>query len=191
MYTESNVKLSSNALWQKCVLATLYRAAATHPEIKLLQFKLIPCPGINKAIPSLMADFTGELHRLISEYLQCKRRKDKSVEPTPLYYLWSREAVANDTTPYLMVLLLNNDVWCKSREVVVLRNLIEQAWGKVLGEDNSITHLVVYPEVLSLVFDAANTYNAEPGVLEQTARAYIESHGAVERHLGCSDFYVR
>ncbi|MGT5596311.1 hypothetical protein ACRWDS_09000, partial [Escherichia coli] len=61
-------------------------------------------------------------------------------------------------------------------------------WGKVLGEDNSITHLVVYPEVLSLVFDAANTYNAEPGVLEQTARAYIESHGAVERHLGCSDF---
>lgn len=30
MYTESNVKLSSNALWQKCVLATLYRAAATH-----------------------------------------------------------------------------------------------------------------------------------------------------------------
>ncbi len=86
-------------------------------------------------IPSLMADFTGELHRLISEYLQCKRRKDKSVEPTPLYYLWSREAEANDTTPYLMVLLLNNDVWCKSREVVVLRNLIEQAWGKVLGED--------------------------------------------------------
>ncbi|STG71111.1 tail protein from Bacteriophage (fragment) [Escherichia coli] len=71
---------------------------------------------------------------------------------------------------------------------VVLRNLIEQAWGKVLGEDNSITHLVVYPEVLSLVFDAANTYNAEPGVLEQTARAYIESHGAIERHLGCSDF---
>ncbi|MWJ53608.1 hypothetical protein GRW71_22480, partial [Escherichia coli] len=45
-----------------------------------------------------MADFTGELHRLISEYLQCKRRKDQSVEPTPLYYLWSREAVANDTT---------------------------------------------------------------------------------------------
>lgn len=41
MYTESNVKLSCNALWQKCVLATLYRAAATHPEIKLLQFKLI------------------------------------------------------------------------------------------------------------------------------------------------------
>ncbi|EQA4306008.1 hemagglutinin repeat-containing protein [Escherichia coli] len=36
-----------------------------------------------------MADFTGELHRLISEYLQCKRRKDQSVEPTPLYYLWS------------------------------------------------------------------------------------------------------
>ncbi|EEW8345485.1 hypothetical protein D5I63_25835 [Escherichia coli] len=33
--------LSCNALWQKCVLATLYRAAATHPEIKLLQFKLI------------------------------------------------------------------------------------------------------------------------------------------------------
>ncbi|MCC1577482.1 hypothetical protein KRP46_24315, partial [Salmonella enterica subsp. enterica serovar Indiana] len=91
-------------------------------------------------------------------------------------------------TPYLMVLLLNNDVWCKSREVVALRNLIEQAWGKVLGEDNSITHLVVYPEVLSLVFDAANTYNAEPGVLEQTAQAYIESHGAIERHLGCSDF---
>ncbi|HBM9236858.1 TPA: inovirus-type Gp2 protein, partial [Escherichia coli] len=56
-----------------------------------------------------MADFTGELHRLISEYLQCKRRRDKSVEPTPLYYLWSRETVANDTTPYLMVLLLNND----------------------------------------------------------------------------------
>ncbi|HFO4626878.1 TPA: inovirus-type Gp2 protein, partial [Escherichia coli] len=112
----------------------------------------------------------------------------QSVEPTPLYYLWSREAVANDTTPYLMVLLLNNDVWCKSREVVVLRNLIEQAWGKVLSEDNSITHLVVYPEVLSLVFDAANTYNAEPGVLEQTARAYIESYGAIERHLGCSDF---
>ncbi|EMX2375402.1 DUF3296 domain-containing protein, partial [Shigella flexneri] len=55
-----------------------------------------------------MADFTGELHRLISEHLQCKRRKDKSVEPTPLYYLWSREAVANDATPYLMVLLLNN-----------------------------------------------------------------------------------
>ena len=106
----------------------------------------------------------------------------------PLYYLWSREAVANDTTPYLMVLLLNNDVWCKSREVVVLRNLIEQAWGKVLDEDNSITYLVVYPEVLTLVFDAANTYNAEPGVLEQTARAYIESHGAIERHLGCSDF---
>ncbi len=88
---------------------------------------------MNKAIPSLMADFTGELHRLISEYLQCKRRKDKSVEPAPLYYLWSREAVANDTTPYLMVLLLNNDVWCKSREVVVLRNLIEQAWRKVLS----------------------------------------------------------
>lgn len=86
------------------------------------------------------------------------------------------------------MLLLNNDVWCKSREVVVLRNLIEQAWGKVLGEDNSITHLVVYPEVLSLVFDAANTYNAEPAVLEQTARAYIESHGTIERHLGCSDF---
>ncbi|MGT6951400.1 hypothetical protein ACRWT8_16975 [Escherichia coli] len=83
MYTESNVKLSCNALWQKCVLATLYRAAATHPEIKLLQFKLIPGQGINKAIPSLMADFTGELHRLISEYLQCKRRKDKSVEPPP------------------------------------------------------------------------------------------------------------
>ncbi|WP_105455899.1 DUF3296 domain-containing protein [Escherichia coli] len=172
MYTESNIKLSCNALWQKCVLATLYRAAATHPKIKLLQFKLIPCPGMNKAIPSLMADFTGELHRLISEYLQCKRRKDKSVEPTP----------------YLIVLLLNNDVWCKSREVVVLRNLIEQAWGKVLDEDNSITHQVVYPEVLSLVFDAANTYNAEPGVLEQTAQAYIESHGAIECHLGCSDF---
>ncbi|MGT4977162.1 hypothetical protein ACRWCU_27245, partial [Escherichia coli] len=51
-----------------------------------------------------------------------------------------------------------------------------------------VTHLVVYPEVLSLVFDAANTYNAEPGVLEQTAQAYIESHGAIERHLGCSDF---
>ncbi|MEH4652557.1 hypothetical protein POY34_23965, partial [Escherichia coli] len=83
---------------------------------------------------------------------------------------------------------LNNDVWCKSREVVVLRNLIEQAWGKVLDEDNSVTHLVVYPEVLSLVFDAANTYNAELGVLEQTAQAYIESHGAIERHLGCSDF---
>ena len=49
-------------------------------------------------------------------------------------------------------------------------------------------HLVVYPEVLSLVFNAANTYNAESGVLEQTARAYIESHGAIERHLGCSDF---
>lgn len=46
MYTESNVKLSCNALWQKCVLATLYRAAATHPKIKLLQFKLIPCPGV-------------------------------------------------------------------------------------------------------------------------------------------------
>ncbi|EAB1117832.1 DUF3296 domain-containing protein, partial [Escherichia coli] len=28
-----------------------------------------------------MADFTGEMHRLISEYLQCKRRKDQSVEP--------------------------------------------------------------------------------------------------------------
>ncbi len=41
--------------------------------------------------------------------------------------------MANDTTPYLMVLLLNNDVWCKSREVVVLRNLIEQAWGNVLA----------------------------------------------------------
>ncbi|STE87030.1 Uncharacterised protein [Escherichia coli] len=41
MYTESNIKLSCNALWQKCVLATLYRAAATHPKIKLLQFKLI------------------------------------------------------------------------------------------------------------------------------------------------------
>ncbi|EPF5525450.1 hypothetical protein ACSS9D_003302, partial [Shigella flexneri] len=82
MYTESNIKLSCNALWQKCVLATLYRAAATHPKIKLLQFKLIPCPGMNKAIPSLIADFTGELHRLISEHLQCKRRKDKSVEPT-------------------------------------------------------------------------------------------------------------
>ncbi|MDN1896557.1 hypothetical protein FCZ50_20035 [Escherichia coli] len=67
--------------------------------------------------------------------------------------------MANDATPYLMVLLLNNDVWCKSREVVVLRNLIEQAWGKVLDEDNSVTHPVVYPEVLSLVFDAANTYN--------------------------------
>ena len=38
--------------------------------------------------------------------------------------------MANDTTPYLMVLLLNNDVWCKSREVVVLRNLIEQAGKK-------------------------------------------------------------
>ncbi|WP_212736504.1 hypothetical protein, partial [Escherichia coli] len=63
MYTESNVKLSCNALWQKCVLATLYRAAATHPEIKLLQFKLIPGQGINKTIPSLMADFTGELNR--------------------------------------------------------------------------------------------------------------------------------
>ena len=50
MYTESNVKLSCNALWQKCVLATLYRAAATHPEIKLLQLKLIPGQGINKAI---------------------------------------------------------------------------------------------------------------------------------------------
>lgn len=86
MYTESNVKLSCNALWQKCVLATLYRAAATHPEIKLLQFKLILGQGINKTIPSLMADFTGELHRLISEYLQCKRRKDKSVEP-PLYII--------------------------------------------------------------------------------------------------------
>ncbi|EFW2015429.1 DUF3296 domain-containing protein, partial [Shigella flexneri] len=24
MYTESNIKLSCNALWQKCVLATLY-----------------------------------------------------------------------------------------------------------------------------------------------------------------------
>lgn len=68
---------------------------------------------MNKAIPSLMVDFTGEMHKLISEYLQCKRRKDKSVEPTPLYYLWSREAMANDTTPYLMVLLLNNDVWLK------------------------------------------------------------------------------
>ena len=96
--------------------------------------------------------------------------------------------MANDTTPYLMVLLLNNDVWCKSREVVVLRNLIEQAWGKVLDEDNSITYLVVYPEVLTLVFDAANTYNAEPGVLEQTAGLTLKSHGAIERHLGCSDF---
>ncbi|EJX1086986.1 hypothetical protein N9G74_003410 [Escherichia coli] len=57
-----------------------------------------------------------------------------------------------------------------------------------MDEDNSITHQVVYPEVLSWVFDAANTYNAEPGVLEQTAQAYIESHGAIERHLGCSDF---
>ncbi|MFN0682842.1 hypothetical protein ACKWNG_29125, partial [Escherichia coli] len=108
-------------------------------------------------------------------------------------YLFLRKFSLQDsrggsTTPYLMVLLLNNDVWCKSREVVVLRNLIEQAWGKVLDEDNSVTHLVVYPEVLSLVFDAANTYNAEPGVLEQTAQAYIESHGAIERHLGCSDF---
>ncbi|KAB7924622.1 DUF3296 domain-containing protein, partial [Klebsiella pneumoniae] len=28
MYTESNVKLSCNALWQKCVLATLYRASS-------------------------------------------------------------------------------------------------------------------------------------------------------------------
>lgn len=68
MYTESNIKLSCNALWQKCVLATLYRAAATHPKIKLLQFKLIPCPGMNKAIPSLIADFTGELHRLCLLY---------------------------------------------------------------------------------------------------------------------------
>ena len=51
MYTESNVKLSCNALWQKCVLATLYRAAATHPEIKLLQFKLIPGQGINRLAP--------------------------------------------------------------------------------------------------------------------------------------------
>ncbi|OYN42854.1 hypothetical protein BTN40_21815, partial [Escherichia coli] len=48
-----------------------------------LRLQLIPGQGINKAIPSLMADFTGELHRLISEYLQCKRRKDKSVEPPP------------------------------------------------------------------------------------------------------------
>lgn len=88
MYTESNIKLSCNVLWQKCVLATLYRAAATHPKIKLLQFKLIPCPSMNKVIPSLMADFTGELHRLISEYLQCKRRKDKSAElmDLPLYF---------------------------------------------------------------------------------------------------------
>ncbi|WP_311396372.1 inovirus-type Gp2 protein [Escherichia coli] len=152
---------------------------------------LIPGQGINKAIPSLMADFTGELHRLISEYLQCKRRKDQSVEPTPLYYLWSREAVANDTTPYLMVLLLNNDVWCKSREVVVLRNLIEQAWGKVLGEDNSITHLVVYPEVLSLVFDAANTYNAEPGVLEQTAELTLNHMVPLNVILGVVTFNVR
>ncbi|MDN0420604.1 hypothetical protein FCY22_24670 [Escherichia coli] len=56
MYTESNVKLSCNALWQKCVLATLYRAAATHPEIKLLQFKLIPgwiCPYISRHLLSL------------------------------------------------------------------------------------------------------------------------------------------
>ncbi|EFK44604.1 hypothetical protein HMPREF9346_03773 [Escherichia coli MS 119-7] len=103
MYTESNIKLSCNVLWQKCVLATLYRAAATHPKIKLLQFKLIPCPGMNKAIPSLMADFTGELHRLISEYLQCKRRKDKSVEPAPLYYLWSREWIC----PYISRHLLS------------------------------------------------------------------------------------
>ncbi len=108
MYTESNIKLSCNVLWQKCVLATLYRAAATHPKIKLLQFKLIPCPGMNKAIPSLMADFTGELYRLISEYLQCKRRKDKSVEPAPLYYLWSREAMANDwICPYISRHLLS------------------------------------------------------------------------------------
>ncbi|MFA7998737.1 inovirus-type Gp2 protein, partial [Escherichia coli] len=165
-----------------------HRALSEHKTLSVSWSHYLHCPGMNKAIPSLMVDFTGELHRLISEHLQCKRRKDKSVEPTPLYYLWSREAVANDATPYLMVLLLNNDVWCKSREVVVLRNLIEQAWGKVLDEDNSVTHLVVYPEVLSLVFDAANTYNAEPGVLEQTAQAYIESHGAIERHLGCSDF---
>ena len=65
MYTESNVKLSCNALWQKYVLATLYRAAATHPKIKLLQFKLIPCPVHEQGNSSLMADFTGELHRLI------------------------------------------------------------------------------------------------------------------------------
>ncbi|EOT2311434.1 hypothetical protein ACLKAH_005216 [Escherichia coli] len=45
-----------------------------------------------------------------------------------------------------------------------------------------------HARVLSVFISAANTYNAEPGVLEQTARAYIESHGAVERHLGCSDF---
>lgn len=99
--------------------------------------------------------------------------------------------MANDTTPYLMVLLLNNDVWCKSREVVVLRNLIEQAWGKVLGEDNSITHLVVYPEVLSLVFDAANTYNAEPGVLEQTARLTLNRMVLLNVILGVVTFNVR
>ena len=96
--------------------------------------------------------------------------------------------MANDTTPYLMVLLLNNDVWCKSREVVVLRNLIEQAWGKVLDEDNSITYLVVYPEVLTLVFDAANTYNAEPVYWNRRPGLTLKSHGAIERHLGCSDF---
>ncbi len=99
--------------------------------------------------------------------------------------------MANDTTPYLMVLLLNNDVWCKSREVVVLRNLIEQAWGKVLGEDNSITHLVVYPEVLSLVFDAANTYNAESGVLEQTAGLTLNRMVLLNVILGVVTFNVR
>ena len=117
-----------------------------------------------------MADFTGELHRLISEYLQCKRRRDKSVDP-PLYIISGAGRLwLTIPLPYLMV-LLNNDVWCKSREVVVLRNLIEQAWGKVLGEDNSITHLVVYPEVLSLVFDAATHttlspvyWNRQPGL---------------------------
>ena len=96
--------------------------------------------------------------------------------------------MTNDTTPYLMVLLLNNDVWCKSREVVALRNLIEQAWGKVLDEDNSITHLVVYPEVLSLVFDAANTYNAEPGVLEQTARLTLNRMVPLNVILGVVTF---
>lgn len=74
MYTESNVKLSCNALWQKCVLATLYRAAATHPEIKLLQFKLIPGQGINKAIPSLTIIFrrTGSRSEVTMRHLTLK-----------------------------------------------------------------------------------------------------------------------
>lgn len=110
MYTESNVKLSCNALWQKCVLATLYRAAATHPEIKLLQFKLIPGQGINKAIPSLMADFTGELHRLISEYLQCKTVRAETATGT----VTTPAIVIINTVSRIISRLLKRSPWIHS-----------------------------------------------------------------------------